>query len=132
MAIPRALPFAAVLALTAGLAHAQVYQWKDAQGVTHYSDAPPPKGQYDARYIHNQVPAPVPAPASASATADAPAGQAADAPADAAERGPLVLTGPPSVTGFAGGRPQVEEIVAYWPALVSRDRIEAHVAVEML
>ncbi|HET6436131.1 MAG TPA: DUF4124 domain-containing protein [Xanthomonadaceae bacterium] len=85
MAIPRALPFAAVLALTAGLAHAQVYQWKDAQGVTHYSDAPPPKGQYDARYIHNQVPAPVPAPASASATADAPAGQAADAPADAAE-----------------------------------------------
>ena len=48
------------------------------------------------------------------------------------EIAPLVLTGPPSVTGFAGGRPQVEEIVAYWPALVSRERIEAHVAVEML
>ncbi len=48
------------------------------------------------------------------------------------EIAPLVLTGPPSVTGFAGGRPQVEEIGAYWPALVSRDRIEAHVAVEML
>jgi hypothetical protein len=48
------------------------------------------------------------------------------------EIAPLVLTGPPSVTGFAGGRPQVEEIVAYWPALVSRDRIEANVAVEML
>jgi hypothetical protein len=48
------------------------------------------------------------------------------------EIAPLVLTGPPSVTGFAGGRPQVEEIVAYWPALVSRERIEANVAVEML
>lgn len=48
------------------------------------------------------------------------------------EIAPLVLTGPPSVTGFAGGRPQVEEIVAYWPALVSRDRIEPHVKVEML
>ena len=25
-----------------------------------------------------------------------------------------------SVTGFAGGRPKVEEIVAYWPALVDK------------
>ena len=32
------------------------------------------------------------------------------------EIAPLVLTGPPSVTGFAGGRPAVEEVVAYWPA----------------
>ncbi|MFL5574469.1 MAG: acyclic terpene utilization AtuA family protein [Gemmatimonadaceae bacterium] len=36
------------------------------------------------------------------------------------EIAPLVLTGPPSVTGFAGGRPKVEEIVAYWPALVDK------------
>lgn len=48
------------------------------------------------------------------------------------EIAPLVLTGPPSVTGFAGGRPQVEEIVAYWPALVARERIEPQVRVEML
>ncbi len=48
------------------------------------------------------------------------------------EIAPLVLTGPPSVTGFAGGRPQVEEIVAYWPALVDRHLIEPHVTVEML
>ena len=34
------------------------------------------------------------------------------------EIAPLILTGPPSVTGFAGGRPAVEEIVAYWPALI--------------
>jgi hypothetical protein len=48
------------------------------------------------------------------------------------EIAPLVLTGPPSVTGFAGGRPQVEEIVAYWPALVARDLIEPYVRVEMI
>ncbi len=33
---------------------------------------------------------------------------------------PMVLNGPPSVTGFAAGRPKVEEIVAYWPALVDK------------
>jgi hypothetical protein len=48
------------------------------------------------------------------------------------EIAPLVLTGPPSVTGFAGGRPQVEEIVAYWPALLKRELIEPHVRVELL
>src|SRR5688500_8761943 len=36
------------------------------------------------------------------------------------EIAPLVLNGPPSVTGFAGGRPKVEEIVAYWPALIDK------------
>jgi hypothetical protein len=48
------------------------------------------------------------------------------------EIAPLVLTGPPSVTGFAGGRPAVEEVVAYWPALIDRREIEPHVAVELL
>jgi hypothetical protein len=36
------------------------------------------------------------------------------------ELAPLILNGPPSVTGFAGGRPKVEEIVAYWPALIDK------------
>jgi hypothetical protein len=48
------------------------------------------------------------------------------------EIAPLVLTGPPSVTGFAGGRPQVEEVVAYWPALIDRREIEPYVRVEIL
>ena len=48
------------------------------------------------------------------------------------EIAPLVLTGPPSVTGFAGGRPQVQEVVAYWPALIGRTAIEPHVRVEIL
>jgi len=39
------------------------------------------------------------------------------------ELAPLILTGPPGVTGFAGGRPKVEEIVAYWPALMPKQEI---------
>jgi hypothetical protein len=48
------------------------------------------------------------------------------------EIAPLVLTGPPSVTGFAGGRPEVQEIVAYWPALIERGLVEPGVKVEVL
>jgi hypothetical protein len=45
------------------------------------------------------------------------------------EIAPLVLNGPPSVTGFAGGRPKVEEIVAYWPALVDKRVVQTNVEV---
>ncbi|HMH45811.1 MAG TPA: acyclic terpene utilization AtuA family protein, partial [Pyrinomonadaceae bacterium] len=45
------------------------------------------------------------------------------------EIAPLILTGPPGVTGFAGGRPKVEEIVAYWPALIPKSEITAVVDV---
>ncbi len=45
------------------------------------------------------------------------------------EIAPLILTGPPGVTGFAGGRPKVEEIVAYWPALIPKELIEPRVEV---
>jgi hypothetical protein len=45
------------------------------------------------------------------------------------EIAPLVLNGPPSVTGFAGGRPKVEEIVAYWPALVDKSVVTPSVEV---
>ena len=45
------------------------------------------------------------------------------------EIAPLILTGPPGVTGFAGGRPKVEEIVAYWPALIPKAEIDARVEV---
>lgn len=45
------------------------------------------------------------------------------------EIAPLVLNGPPSVTGFAGGRPKVEEIVAYWPALVDKSVVKPKVEI---
>ena len=43
------------------------------------------------------------------------------------EIAPLVLNGPPSVTGFAGGRPKVEEIVAYWPGLIDKRVVQTRV-----
>ena len=45
------------------------------------------------------------------------------------EIAPLILNGPPSVTGFAGGRPKPEEIVAYWPALIDKRMVEPSVEV---
>jgi hypothetical protein len=45
------------------------------------------------------------------------------------EIAPLVLNGPPSVTGFAGGRPKVEEIVAYWPALIDKSVVKPKVEI---
>jgi Acyclic terpene utilisation family protein AtuA len=45
------------------------------------------------------------------------------------EIAPLVLTGPPGVTGFAGGRPKVEQIVAYWPALIPKAEIRPRVEI---
>jgi hypothetical protein len=36
------------------------------------------------------------------------------------------------VTGFAGGRPRVQDIVAYWPALIARSAIEPGIEVEVV
>jgi hypothetical protein len=46
------------------------------------------------------------------------------------EIAPLILTGPPSVTGFAGGRPKPSEVVAYWPALIPKAAVKPEVVVE--
>ncbi len=43
---------------------------------------------------------------------------------------PLVTSGPPGVTGFAGGRPRATEIISYWPALISKTRVSTQVTVE--
>jgi hypothetical protein len=68
----RASIFLATTVLLAGgaaIVHADdLYQWKDGKGVTHYSDAPPPKGQFHARTVHVRDGV-VPPPASASASA---------------------------------------------------------------
>lgn len=45
------------------------------------------------------------------------------------EIAPLVTAGPPGVTGFAGGRPKPQEVVAYWPALLAREEIEPRLEV---
>lgn len=43
---------------------------------------------------------------------------------------PLVTSGPPGVTGFAGGRPKATDVISYWPALISKDKIKCTVSVE--
>ncbi|RPI14023.1 MAG: DUF1446 domain-containing protein [Ignavibacteriae bacterium] len=48
------------------------------------------------------------------------------------EIAPLILTGPPSVTGFAGGRPKPSEVVAYWPALIPKTKVKPEAVVESL
>lgn len=42
---------------------------------------------------------------------------------------PLVLSGPPSATGYGEGRPAVREVVAYWPTLIPRDQVQPKIEV---
>lgn len=68
----RPLLGAAVLAvLTTAAQAAPVYQWKDAQGVTHYSDKPPAGEQYKDRRIDPRG-EPVPQAAAAGKPVDSP------------------------------------------------------------
>jgi hypothetical protein len=48
------------------------------------------------------------------------------------EIAPLILTGPPAVTGFAGGRPKPSEVVAYWPALIIKTFVTPEVHIQSL
>ncbi len=43
----------------------------------------------------------------------------------------LILAGPPTATGFGGGRPRVQEMVAYWPALIPKTLVQTRVEVEV-
>ena len=42
---------------------------------------------------------------------------------------PIALNGPPSVTGLNAGRSKVEEIIAYWPALIPKTAVTPQVEV---
>jgi hypothetical protein len=46
------------------------------------------------------------------------------------ELAPLVTSGPPGVTGFAGGRPKATEVLGYWPALIPKHLVAPRVSVE--
>ncbi len=45
------------------------------------------------------------------------------------EIAPLALSGPPTVTGLGGGRPKVEEVIAYWPALIPKSALSPKVEI---
>ena len=41
----------------------------------------------------------------------------------AGEFASVLTSGPPGLTGFAGGRPRVSEVMGFWPALIDKDRV---------
>jgi hypothetical protein len=45
------------------------------------------------------------------------------------ELAPLALNGPPVVAGLGAGRPKIEEIVAFWPALIPKSVVTPRVSV---
>ena len=45
------------------------------------------------------------------------------------EIAPVITSGPPGITGFSGGRPKAQEIVAYWPALIPKELVHTTVDV---
>ena len=45
---------------------------------------------------------------------------------------PVVTSGPPGVTGYAGGRPKASAIISYWPALLGKDKVKTNVSVEVV
>ncbi len=46
------------------------------------------------------------------------------------ELAPLVTSGPPGVTGFAGGRPKPTEVLGFWPTLIPKRLVKPQVTVE--
>jgi hypothetical protein len=42
----------------------------------------------------------------------------------------LLTSGPPGLTGFAGGRPKASEVVTFWPALIDRELVKPSVSVK--
>jgi hypothetical protein len=45
------------------------------------------------------------------------------------EIAPVITSGPPGITGFSGGRPKAQEIVAYWPTLIPKELVKTSVDV---
>jgi hypothetical protein len=45
------------------------------------------------------------------------------------ELAPLALNGPPTVAGLGSGRPNVEEVIAYWPALLPKSEVCPQISV---
>lgn len=79
-----AFVFAAAALALAASAGAQVYKWKDSNGITHYSDAPPVGTTYQKVQVNTNVATPVtPAPISGNSANTNSGSQAAAQPASA-------------------------------------------------
>jgi len=47
----------------------------------------------------------------------------------AKEMSPLITSGPPGVTGYAGGRPRVHPVFSYWPCLIDKKLVRPRVSI---
>ena len=45
------------------------------------------------------------------------------------EIAPVITNGPPGITGFSGGRPKAQEVIAYWPCLIPKKLISTSVSI---
>ena len=45
------------------------------------------------------------------------------------EIAPLITNGPPATTGFAGGRPKVQDVYSYWQSLIDKNMISTIIKV---
>lgn len=45
------------------------------------------------------------------------------------EIAPLVLNGPPGATGYNKGKPRVQNVFSYWPALVSKNNVKTKISI---
>jgi hypothetical protein len=43
------------------------------------------------------------------------------------EFSPLVTSGPPGITGYAGSRPKPRPVLSYWPTTVDRERVHPRI-----
>lgn len=99
-----ALVLVGTLAVVLPAVSGELYQWKDGNGVTHYSDAPPPAGaDYKNRTISNRGSAAI-----ATDKAEAPAGSSAEISQCTTARGNLALLqgeGPVGADADGDGKP---------------------------
>lgn len=94
-----------------GASAGDVYQWKDAKGITHYSNTPPASGSYKTRVVHSEdTPAAAPAAATASAVPE---------PAPAAS--PAAGTMPADDAGCATARKNVAMLEGAAPVKFDSD-----------
>jgi len=78
MRAPILAPILVLMLASATAQAAGIYQWKDAKGVTHYTDTPPPGSEYKQRNIYRPDP-------------DQPAAKSAENPTCATARGNIAM-----------------------------------------
>lgn len=91
----------ATAVVVAAPASAQIYKWKDAKGVTNYSESPPAKGAYTVQESPRSAPvtpSPEPGGSGTAAGTTATAGSAPDPRCDTARKNLLALQGKGGVT----------------------------------